>query len=607
MNKRQRIVQEAFLDNEEAVIKRLKQVYNQSLKDITAKAKALQDQINTLDALEGMTSDPEELAKLKSMKQAKVYQKGYQDALKKQVNSILDNMQVEEFKTVSEYLNKCYEEGFLGTMYDLQGQGIPLCFPMDQEAMVRAVQLDSKISKGLYTRLGEDVSLLKKKITAQVSRGISTGMTFQQVAQQLAAYTNIGYNNAVRIARTEGHRIQVQSGMDACYKAKEKGADVVKQWDSTLDGATRPSHQKVDGEIKELDEKFSNGLMFPGDPAGGAAEVCNCRCALLQRAKWALDKAELDTLKERAEYFGLDKNDSFEDFKKKYLNAVEKIVEKPVKVIAIQDINEDGTRVLADIYEKHRVENNMTSVPYAELGDSASDIVSANYGKMSVESASAFNNTINDLASEYDTPLQKIRTMTREEFKMNGDSFAYVSHNYTVDSAELVINPTKCKDVQKLTERIKELSENGYCAKISEEVADKYVATHEFAHTLINLEQPLKNKTNWVNADYDKIKKVRKEINAVYDDYLKEIQELTEKRDSFLDGLFDFDNLERVEECTEQYNKLDDMLNEIKLSEYSLMNADEFMAEAFANEKIGISSKKHSKKVLEILDKHFKR
>lgn len=319
MNKRQKLVQEAFLDNEEAVIKRLKQVYNQSLKDITAKTKELQDQINTLDALEGMTSDPDELAKLMSMKQSKVYQKQYQDALKKQVSSILDNMQVEEFKTVSEYLNKCYEEGFLGTMYDLHGQGIPLIMPMDQEAMVRAVQLDSKIKEGYYQRLGEDVSLLKKKITAQVSRGISTGMSFQQVAKGLADYTNIGFNNAVRIARTEGHRIQVQSGMDACYKAKEKGADVVKQWDSTLDGSTRESHQKVDGEIRELDEPFSNKLMFPGDPSGGAAEVINCRCALLQRARWALDDEELDTLKERAEYFGLDKAENFEEFKRIYL------------------------------------------------------------------------------------------------------------------------------------------------------------------------------------------------------------------------------------------------------------------------------------------------
>ena len=259
-------------------------------------------------------------ATLKSMQQSKIYQKQYQDALKKQINSILDKMQVEEFKTIDEYLKACYEDGFIGTMYDMQGQGIPLCMPINQEDMVRAVQTDSKISQGLYTRLGEDVDLLKTRITSEVSRGISTGMSWQQVAQQLAAYTNIGYNNAIRIARTEGHRVQVQSTMDACYKAKDMGADVVKQWDSTLDGRTRPSHKKVDGEIRELDEKFSNGLMFPSDPNGKASEVVNCRCALLQRAKWALDDEELETLKERASYYGLDKTKNFDDFKTKYLS-----------------------------------------------------------------------------------------------------------------------------------------------------------------------------------------------------------------------------------------------------------------------------------------------
>ena len=321
MNKRQKLVQEAFLNNEEAVIKRLKVVYSQSLKDITKKAEDLQNSINslTMATLQGEI-DEETKKQIQSMIQSKIYQKQYQDALKKQIGSILDNMQVEEFKTVAEYLEKCYEEGFIGTMYDLHGQGIPLILPLDQEAIVRAVQIDSKISKGLYSRLGEDVELLKKKIISHVSRGISTGMSFQQVAQQLAAYTNIGFNNAVRIARTEGHRIQIQSTMDTCYKAKEKGADVVKQWDSTLDKRTRKSHQKVDGEIRELDEPFSNGLMFPGDPAGGAAEVVNCRCALLQRARWALD----DEFTKRDSFTGelreFNNPKDYDEFKKWYFS-----------------------------------------------------------------------------------------------------------------------------------------------------------------------------------------------------------------------------------------------------------------------------------------------
>ena len=316
MNKRQKLVQKQFLDNEAEVLARLRSVYGQAYEDTTKKIADLDSSIAQLqEAYESVDDDslgnlalkalgkkgqhmtPDEAKEtLQSMLQSKVYQKQYQQALQKQVDGILGTMQEEAFTTVSDYLDKCYEDGFIGTMYDLQGQGIPLIMPLDQEAMVRAVQLDSKISGGLYKRMGEDVATLKKHITNEVSRGISTGMSYQQIAQQLS-FKMVGTSyktggalaRAMTIARTEGHRIQVQGGMDACYKAKEKGADVVKQWDSTLDARTRDSHVSVDGEVRELDDKFSNGLMFPGDPAGGAAQVVNCRCALLQRARWAVD------------------------------------------------------------------------------------------------------------------------------------------------------------------------------------------------------------------------------------------------------------------------------------------------------------------------------
>lgn len=342
MNKRQWLVQKQFLNDEEKVIKRLKTVYDQSMKDINGKIANLDSSIAQLQkayadigddeigdlaaAFLGSKSNftPEEArSTLQSMIQSKVYQKKYQEGLQKQVGDVLDKMHMEQFKTVSEYLNACYENGFVGTMFDLQGQGIPLCFPIDQEQMVRAVQLNSKIVEGYYLRMGENVAVLKKRITAEVSRGVSTGATYQQIAQQLEGKTTIGYTNAIRIARTEGHRIQVQAGMDACYKAKDMGADVVKQWDSTLDARTRDSHVRVDGEIRELDEKFSNGLMFPGDPNGGAAEVINCRCALLQRARWALGNSftKMDNIS--GELVEIDA-DNYDEFKTKYFDEAKK-------------------------------------------------------------------------------------------------------------------------------------------------------------------------------------------------------------------------------------------------------------------------------------------
>ena len=59
----------------------------------------------------------------------------------------------------------------------------------------------------------------------------------------------------------------------------------------------------------------------PGDPT----EDCNCRCVALTRARWELDASELQTLKDRANFFGLDKTDNFKDFEKKYLKAAETV------------------------------------------------------------------------------------------------------------------------------------------------------------------------------------------------------------------------------------------------------------------------------------------
>ena len=309
MNRRQKLIQQQFLNNEKAVIKRLNQVYAQALKDVNANIERLMKRF-----------DPD----TGDLMQSAVYQLKYQNMIKDQLEGILNQLQTNQFTGVSEYLDTCYEDGFVGSLFDLHGQGVPMAMPLNQESMVKAVQLDSKISQGLYTRLGEDVDLLKKKIAAQVSRSIATGTSFAQCAKQLSGYTRIGYNNAIRIARTEGHRIQCSATHDAAQQAKDRGADIVKKWDATLDGKTRESHVAVDGQIREVEERFSNGLMFPGDPAGGAAEVINCRCGYLQKAKRWLDGSftKVNNFTKQIESF--DSPEDYEEFKKGFFSPENK-------------------------------------------------------------------------------------------------------------------------------------------------------------------------------------------------------------------------------------------------------------------------------------------
>ena len=311
MNRAQKAVQQAQLNDEKHIIKLLERVYDQARNDCERKIREL--------------SSRTDLENLQSI----IYQKQYQEALKKQLDGILDNLQSEEFTSIADYLQKSYHNGYVGVMYDLHNQGIPIISPINQEQVVKALQTDSKLSKGLYARLGEDVSYLKRSIRAELSRGVANGSTWNEIAGKIAKGMNSPYNkainNAIRIARTEGHRVQQKATLESMIDAKKKGADIVKQWDSTLDRKTRLYHRILDGQIKEVEEDFEvDGLktLAPGH-FGKPSEDCNCRCCLLQRARWALDEEELDELKERASYFGLDKTDDFEDFKKKYLAATQ--------------------------------------------------------------------------------------------------------------------------------------------------------------------------------------------------------------------------------------------------------------------------------------------
>ena len=277
MNRRQRQVQQSLLKNELAVIKQLEQSYEQAVKDI--------------DGIIARLLARKDTQNLQSI----IYQVKYQTALKKELEGFLKVLHSNNYTLINNYLQDCYTNSHIGTLFDLQGQGVPLMLPLDQEQMISAITLNSKLSAPLYNALGFNIEYLKTAVRMEISRGIAQELSYQEIARNIKNTTNVDYNKSLRIAKTEGHRIQQEATYNVQKRAIEKGADVVKQWDSTLDVRTRPTHRMLDGQIVGVNEYFTSEsgykALYPSG-FGVPSEDCNCRCALLQRAKWALTDEE---------------------------------------------------------------------------------------------------------------------------------------------------------------------------------------------------------------------------------------------------------------------------------------------------------------------------
>ena len=251
---------------------------------------------------------------------------------------------------------------------------------------------------------------------------------------------------------------------------------------------------------------------------------------------------------------------------------------------------------LSGAYERHRLSNGLTSNSYADMVESGlGNTVGADLSTLKETTKRTVTETLSALIREYDTPLSEVKIMSGEDRLFHRNSFAFVRHNYEVDTATMELNPNKIGD----TARVRELANRGYCANIAEGTERQYVVTHEFAHSLVNMGEKLDNSRNWVKADYEKVRRVRKEMNDMFDEYLSECKEIEAKAKAeemqFMLGDADAGARSRA---------LYENLDSVRISKYSMTNADEFMAEAFAEAKLGTPSK-WSDRVMEVINREY--
>lgn len=279
-------IEEWFLDLEDSTLDKIKKTYNKSLKDVQAKAKELKDEIDKLSS----NADPNDDVR-QSQIRSKVYQLEYQKNLEKQISNLMDVANDKNYKTVRAYLYNVYHDGFLTEQYRLMSNGLNITMPINQKLLVKAVNTtydDIPLSKRIY----DNVNKAKQNIISEISRGLSTGMSNQDMARNLQNSMGVSMRKAFQIAQNEGARVRQGAIKDSMFEAKKKGADIVKQWSATLDGKTRPVHRELDGQYAEIDEKFkySGGEVNAPKEFGIASEDINCRCTLLSVPRWDMTK-----------------------------------------------------------------------------------------------------------------------------------------------------------------------------------------------------------------------------------------------------------------------------------------------------------------------------
>lgn len=136
----------------------------------------------------------------------------------------------------------------------------------------------------------------RKQITSVIREGQSEGLGVDEIAKLLReAIPEFSRIRSRVIARTETHG---SSQFAQMRTAQQSTRPLVKQWNSVEDTRTRSltdddqyDHRVMDGQSVPLDQPFMvptifgtrEPLSFPGDPAGTAGNVINCRCAMTFR------------------------------------------------------------------------------------------------------------------------------------------------------------------------------------------------------------------------------------------------------------------------------------------------------------------------------------
>ena len=222
-----------------------------------------------------------------------------------------------------------------------------------------------------------------------------------------------------------------------------------KEWIASFDDRTRDTHSEADGQIVMANNTFLVGgqqMMFPGDPAGGAAEVINCRCSV---AYIPIEGAQTIGQIENINFglgggtqtgFGLD------DFASAIGSAT-----------TIKQLEEFSNNYFKQFNQKNKFKTNLNGIDFKVANEIINHLV--------------------ELTKQY-----KIKNFYQIYVDDLGSVAAKVSRIPPSNDTILIIDKNSFKNINRLNSRTLSGQENSYFAIVDKINLSKATITHEFAH-----------------------------------------------------------------------------------------------------------------------------
>ena len=138
------------------------------------------------------------------------------------------------------------------------------------------VEAKTFVARTLAEHVVEISEATKLAVRKEIQAALDAAEGTPQIAKRIRAlYSGFGRHRSFVIARTE---VGGAANYGTHNAASQSGVVEKHTWVSSRDDRVRDSHTAIDGQSQPLRTAYSNGCMFPCDPAGPAAEVIQCRC-----------------------------------------------------------------------------------------------------------------------------------------------------------------------------------------------------------------------------------------------------------------------------------------------------------------------------------------